>query len=61
VLVSAVEAKKPDLTGIFERLSADMWAFLSKYDAQEQAVIQDYIENTIRVMNQQIARLAQES
>ncbi len=60
VLVSAAPEKAPDLTGIFERLGHDMWAFMAKYGEQERAVIQDYVTNTIRVVNDQIALLVAE-
>jgi len=58
VLVSAVPEKVPDITAVFERLSRDMWAFMAGYGERERAVIQDYLTNTIRVVNNQTALLA---
>jgi len=60
VLVSAVPEKVPDITGVFDRLGRDMWAFMAGYDEHERAVIQDYVTNTIRVVNDQTALLAAE-
>lgn len=61
VLVVADEDRVPDLGGIFADLGQAMAAFTAKYDQRELAVITDYLDNTIRVLHEQTAKLAASS
>ncbi|RLP92598.1 MarR family transcriptional regulator [Micromonospora sp. BL4] len=60
VLVVADPSRAPDLTGIFADLSREMNAFMSRYDERQMATVVDYIENTVRVLRSQTARLTGE-
>jgi DNA-binding MarR family transcriptional regulator len=61
VLLVANPEKSPDLGGIFADLGRSMGEFMSRYDDREMAVITDYLDNTIRVLREQIDKLAQPS
>ena len=60
VLVAAVPSRVPDLTGVFAELGRQMAAFMARYDERELAVILDYVQNTIRVLQELTARLTEE-
>lgn len=60
VLVRAVTGAGPDLQAVFADLSREMTEFMRKYDAKEMAAITDYIDNTIRVLTAQTAKLLAE-
>lgn len=60
VLVSADPRRVPDLTGIFTDLGREMGAFMARYDEHQVAAIVDYLQNTIRVLRAQTARLVQD-
>ncbi len=59
VLVSADPEKAPDLSEIFADLTREMAAFTGKYDEKELATIADWLDNTIRVLRAQTAKLAE--
>ncbi|MEU4419541.1 MarR family transcriptional regulator [Actinoplanes sp. NPDC024001] len=61
VLLVANPDKSPDLESIFGELGRSMGEFMSRYDERETAVIVDYLDNTIRVLREQIDKLAQRS
>jgi hypothetical protein len=50
--------RAPDLGGIFADVGAAMGAFMTRYDEREMAVITDYLDDTIRVLREQTARLS---
>jgi DNA-binding MarR family transcriptional regulator len=56
-LLVANPEKTPDLGGIFADLRQAMAEFQSRYDEREMAVITDYLDNTIRVLRDQVAKL----
>ncbi|GAA3396850.1 MarR family winged helix-turn-helix transcriptional regulator [Cryptosporangium minutisporangium] len=57
VLLYAETGAMPDLGAIFADLGQAMAAFTSKYDEREMAVVVDYLDNTIRVLREQTAKL----
>lgn len=59
VLVEAKPGDRADLGAIFAELSQEMAAFQTKYDEREIAVITDWLDNTIRVLRAQTAKLAE--
>ncbi|MEU5567206.1 MarR family transcriptional regulator [Micromonospora musae] len=60
VLLVADQSRAPDLSGIFADLGREMNAFMAGYDEHETAAIVDYLENTIRVLKAQTAKLAEQ-
>ncbi|WP_328464512.1 MarR family transcriptional regulator [Actinoplanes sp. NBC_00393] len=59
VLLIANPDKSPDVGSIFADLGRSMGEFMGKYDEREMAVITDYLDNTIRVLREQIDKLAE--
>lgn len=56
VLVAPVAGPPVDADA-FAELGRDMAAVMAKYDARERAVIADYVQNTIEVLERQTRRL----
>ncbi len=61
ILVAAIPDRHPDLTGVFAELGQEMAKFIAKYDERELAVIGDWITNTIKALQAQTQRLAQDA
>jgi DNA-binding MarR family transcriptional regulator len=59
ILVAVTPGTAPDLGDIFGDLTREMAAFTGKYDEKEQATIADWLDNTIRVLRAQTAKLAE--
>ncbi|MGH8877816.1 MAG: MarR family winged helix-turn-helix transcriptional regulator [Stackebrandtia sp.] len=59
VLIAPAGDVQETLGRIFGELSAEMGAFMSKYDVKETAAIVDWITNSIAVLNRQTAKLTE--
>lgn len=59
IILVANPMKTPDLGGIFGDLTREMNAFTAKYDEKELATITDWLDNTIRVLRAQTAKLSE--
>lgn len=57
-LLVANPATSPDLSGIFADLTAAMGEFTRGYSPEEAAVIAGWLDNTIRVLREQTAKLS---
>lgn len=58
VIVSAVPNSRKDIEKVFAELSAAMGEMMSRYDAREQALIEDYVTRTIEILREQTRRLS---
>lgn len=57
VLVSPAPERRPEVGDAFAELGRDMAAFMADYDERELALIVDYVQNTIAVLERQTRRL----
>lgn len=60
VLIAVVPGQRPDLSEIFNELTAAMGAVIAKYDAPQALAIRDFLINTIAVVRAQTRRLSQQ-
>lgn len=58
VIVSAVPNSRKDIEKVFAELSAAMGEMMSRYDARQQALIEDYVTRTIEILREQTRRLS---
>ncbi|QBI53060.1 MarR family winged helix-turn-helix transcriptional regulator [Streptomonospora litoralis] len=58
ILISVDTATRPDFAGAFTGLAGAMSELLAGYDDTELAAIEDYVRNTIEILNAETRRLA---
>lgn len=57
VLVTTVPGRRPDLSEIFDELTAAMTALIDRYDEHQLRAIHDYVVGTIDILHEQTRRL----